>query len=298
MDLSRVVALGVLQLIGKSESADEHGLRRIRKIVHVGHARGPVGVVAARDVGDTASAFPLVLVGASELAELDEHRGLFRYRHVPHLLTRIAEGAQQVGLFLIGPGQLAARADARHLRAARLAPGHLAALFARNVKEQFRRPRVGHIQDRGAVLLHSRGERIDHASAVRPDVGDPAVALPLDGRLVGGAGGQIVEADPAHVVRFFAAGIRLRGGDRSPERRGGGNSEKRGSRRANAHCHRLLPALEGRALVRIGGESLHRAKRLVPLRPLELRQAGQEKYAYLRFSVVCAVLTSKAVSGN
>ncbi len=66
---------------------------------------------------------------------------------------------------------------------------------------------IGDVDDRGAVRLGFAGLRIDRrgnvvGAAVMADIGDPALALVMDGRLVGAARLQIVGADEAHVGRF------------------------------------------------------------------------------------------------
>ena len=65
--------------------------------------------------------------------------------------------------------------------------------------------RVGHIGDRGAVELGLSGQRVDRFlrcrdAAVMADIGNPAVALMMDPRLIGAAPLQIVVADEAHIA--------------------------------------------------------------------------------------------------
>ncbi len=50
------------------------------------------------------------------------------------------------------------------------------------------RARIAHIENRRAVLLELAIERIDAAPAVRADIGNPAIALVLDGRLIRATG--------------------------------------------------------------------------------------------------------------
>src|SRR5439155_22286031 len=57
------------------------------------------------------------------------------------------------------------------------------------------------------------------------DIGYPALALPLDRRLIGAACRKIVEADQARVVRLFPARACLCGGYAGPEKRGGEDAE-------------------------------------------------------------------------
>ena len=68
--------------------------------------------------------------------------------------------------------------------------------------QQLRRGGIGDVEDRRAVLLELAVERVHAAPAVRADVGDPALALALDGRLVRAARREIVKADAAHVARL------------------------------------------------------------------------------------------------
>src|SRR5947209_2551510 len=67
---------------------------------------------------------------------------------------------------------------------------------------------VGHIDDRCPIRLRLTRHRIDGIrdrvrSAVMPDIGDPALALLLDRRLIGAARLQIARADEAHVERLW-----------------------------------------------------------------------------------------------
>ena len=65
--------------------------------------------------------------------------------------------------------------------------------------------RIGHIDERGAVELGLSRQRIYRLlvfrnSAVMADIGNPAVALMMDPRLIGAAPLQIVVADEAHIA--------------------------------------------------------------------------------------------------
>ena len=158
---------------------------------------------------------------AGELPEArKQHRSLGR-RDVPNLVARIAEGAKEIRLAAAAFRQVVTGADARHLRAARLAPGHFAPTLARDMENKPRRAWIGHVEDGRAVLFHRAGERVDAAAAMRADVRDPALALALDGRLIGAAASEIVKADAAQVVRFVLR--RGAGGEQS------GNEKKRGA---------------------------------------------------------------------
>jgi hypothetical protein len=80
--------------------------------------------------------------------------------------------------------------------------------------EVFRMRRVGHVDDRGAVVFGLPSQRVDRLlgfrnAAVMADIGDPAVALVVDDRLIGTARLQIAVADQRHVAGL---GILLRQG--------------------------------------------------------------------------------------
>jgi hypothetical protein len=117
-------------------------------------------------------------------------------------MRQAAEGAQQVDRVAVRARQALAVAYPRHLRAAGLGP----AFGAGNMREIFRLRRIGDVDDRGAVELPLAVERIhglvDVACAVVADIGDIALALLVNGRLIGAARLQVVEADEAHVLRF------------------------------------------------------------------------------------------------
>ena len=116
----------------------------------------------------------LLCVSRSPLTTVDDQRRLLGRGHVPDLVRRVAEGAQHVDLVAVAFGQVAAVAEPRHLRAAGFRP----AFLARYVREVFRVPRIGHVDDGGAVVLHRAGQRIQlRLAAVMADVGDPAAAL-------------------------------------------------------------------------------------------------------------------------
>ena len=119
--------------------------------------------------------------------------GAGRIGHVPDLVRRVAERAQQVDGAGIALRQRLAVAHAHHLRAAVLGQ----ALLAGNVREVLRAARIGDVDDRGAVEFlgaRQRIERLGHllGAAVVADVGDPAAALLVDDRLIGAARLQVV----------------------------------------------------------------------------------------------------------
>src|SRR6266508_2240877 len=94
---------------------------------------------------------------------------------------------------------------ARHLRAALLGQP----LIAWNVPEILGPARVGDIDEGGAVELVSPGQRIAwlghlFGAAMMADIGDPATALLVNGRLVGAARLQVVAADECHILSLWA----------------------------------------------------------------------------------------------
>src|SRR2546423_15254463 len=93
-------------------------------------------------------------------------------------------------------GALRPFAPASHGSASRLVFPRL----ARNVGEIARALGIGHIENGSAVGLLRVAQRIARMAAVMPDVGDPAIALPMDERLVGAAALEIVRADELHVA--------------------------------------------------------------------------------------------------
>ena len=71
----------------------------------------------------------------------------------------------------------------------------------------FRVRGIGDIDDRRAVRLGLAGQRIDRignviGAAVMADIGDPAVALMMNGGLIGAARLQVVTPHQFHVGRF------------------------------------------------------------------------------------------------
>src|SRR6267154_550231 len=148
---------------------------------------------------DARVAFPPALVRALQLVDNGrEARGLRRFGDVPDLVRGVAVVAQQIDLALVSLGELRAVAHAHHLRAARLVLSRL----AWNMGDVARVLGIAHIEDGSAVLLLLAAERISRAAAVMPDVRDPAIALPMDERLVGAAALEVVRADQLHIVPF------------------------------------------------------------------------------------------------
>src|SRR3954454_7565050 len=100
-----------------------------------------------------AAAVPIVLVRAAKPVDTPDDGGFFWRRDIPDFLAALAESPQQIELRWIRVGQLAAAADARHLRTAGLAPRRLAAFLARDMKEQLWLGDVRHIDDGRAVFF-------------------------------------------------------------------------------------------------------------------------------------------------
>ena len=135
--------------------------------------------------------------------DLGQQRGLGRVGDVPNLMSTSAEDPQHIGLARIALGQRLAVADAHHLRAALL----VMTLQTGNVREVFRLRRIGHIDDRGAVVFGLSGQSVDRLrhlgrSAVMSDIGDIAAALMMDRRLICAAAVQIIVADEPHILGF------------------------------------------------------------------------------------------------
>src|SRR5262249_32616717 len=116
---------------------------------------------------------------------------------------RAREGARCVDGGGLGGGRLAAVAAWALRRAARLVGAGLSG----QVAQVFGIGRIGDIDDRGAVGLGFAGQGIDRrghvvAAAVMADIGDPALALAMNRRLIGAARLQIAPADQPHVGGF------------------------------------------------------------------------------------------------
>ena len=129
----------------------------------------------------------------------DQH-GIGGIGDVPDLMRLAAESPQHVDRVAIALRQRLAVADPHHLRAA----GFILAFLARKVAQIFGLRGIGDVDDRGAVRLGLAGLRIDRrrnivAAAVMADIGDPAVALMMDGRLIGAARLQVAGSNQLHV---------------------------------------------------------------------------------------------------
>jgi hypothetical protein len=113
------------------------------------------------------------------------------------LVAAVAIGAQQVVLARVAVRELVAAADLNHLRPA----------LGGQVVEIDRIPLVRDIDDRVAVFLDRAGQRIACFAVVVADIGDPPSVLLLDDAVIGAARLQVVKADEARVVGFFAVAI-------------------------------------------------------------------------------------------
>ena len=194
---------GARLLTGQAEIPDLDGMRGIAEVVDLGHAaRAPVR--RARDQkGNAGVAFPPALVGILQAPDPRDQNRICGIGDIPDFMRFAAEGAQHVNRVAIALGQRLAVADAHHLRTASL----IFSFLAWNVAQISGLRGIGDVDDRGAVRLGFSGQRIDRrrnivGPAVMSDIGNPAVALMMDGRLVGAARLQIVVADQPHVGGF------------------------------------------------------------------------------------------------
>ena len=188
-------------LAGQPEIPDLDGMGGIAEVVDLRHAAGAPVRRARHQEADAGVAFPPALVGILQaLADVGDQNGIGGIGHVPDLMSCAADRAQHVDGVRIALGQGLAVADAHHLGAAAL----VFSLLARDVVQISGMRGIGDVDDRGAVRLGVAGQRIDRirnfvGAAVMADIGDPAVALMMDGRLIGAARLQIVAADQFHV---------------------------------------------------------------------------------------------------
>jgi hypothetical protein len=230
MHLRRNAAGSAGLLAGQAKVADVHRPRRIAEIVDLSHTLDAPAGRAGDEVGDAGVAFPEALVGVAQAHDDAGQQGrMGRIGHVPDFMSLAAVDAQQVVFARVALRQILAGAGAHHLRSALLAE----TFRPRNMCQVFRLGRVGHVHDRGAVELVLAGQGVEWfrdlgGAAVMPDIEDVAVALLLDGGLIGAARLQVVVADEAHVQRFglCANVLLLRGGRRCERHRGNGCSER------------------------------------------------------------------------
>ena len=126
-----------------------------------------------------------------------------RIGHIPDLVRGAAERTQQIDRAGVAFRQILAVADARHLPAA----GFVGAFLSRQMPQIFRMRGIGDVDDRRPVEFGLPGDRIHGlqdivGTAMVTDVGDPAIALAMNGRLIGRAALQVVVADQPHVRGF------------------------------------------------------------------------------------------------
>jgi hypothetical protein len=177
-------------------------MRRVAQVIDLGHARHPPAGHAGDEIGDPGLAFPEALVRALQaLDHAGDHLRVLGLGDVPDLMRLVAEHAQHVDRVAVALRQLLAVADAHHLGTTRL----VGAGLARDVGQVFRMMRVGHVDDRRAVVLVLAGQRVERlldlvGAAVMADIGDPARALVLDDRLIGAARLQVAVTDQRHVL--------------------------------------------------------------------------------------------------
>ena len=77
--------------------------------------------------------------------------------------------------------------------------------------------RIGHVDDRRAVLFVRACQRVSLHAAVMADVGDPAVPLAVNRGLVGAARLKVVVTDERHVALFRVVLCDNRGNENEPE---------------------------------------------------------------------------------
>src|SRR5262245_14436790 len=183
-------------MTGQAEVADLHRLCGIAEIVDLEHAVAAPARYTGDQKADAAVALPPALVRVLVVAaDAGDELGVSGLGYVPDFMRQPAERTQQIDRVRIRPGQALAVANARHLRAA----GLRAAVGTRNMRKIFRLRRIGDVDDRGAVELRLSVDPIDRlghvARAVMAYIGDVAIPLLVNGRLVGAACLQIIEAD-------------------------------------------------------------------------------------------------------
>ena len=203
VQLRRYRTGGARLLAGQSEVADLHRFGRITEVIDHGHATGAPARHAGDQVGDSGIAFPPVLVGVTQALDAREQGGIGGIGHVPDFVRPSAEDPQHVELGGIAFRQALAVADAHHLRTAVF----VVPFQAGDVLEIFRISGIGDVENRRAVefrlagqLVHGLGD-VGYA-AVMTDIGDVALPLLLNRRLIGAALLEIIVSDQPHVHRF------------------------------------------------------------------------------------------------
>ena len=205
MQFGRHAARRARLLARQTEFTDFNRLGRIAEIIDLGHAADAPARHAGHQKGDAGFALPPALMGVLEAFEADDQFRIGRIGDVPDFVRRAAKGAQQIDRARIALRQILAVADPRHLPAA----GFVSALLSGEMAQINRMRRIGDVDDRRAVEFGLSGQRIHRlldrvGAAMVADIGDPAIALMMNGRLIGRAPLQIVESRPARI--FDASG--------------------------------------------------------------------------------------------
>ena len=226
-------------LADQTEIADIHRLRRIAEIVDLGlPARAPV-LQAGNEVGDAGVALPPVLVGVHEVGrDGADLLGIGRIGDVPDFVRLVAEHAQHVDRVADRPWAACVPSQMRTICAppcspSPSSPGICARYFgcSGSVTSMIEVPL-------NSACLVSRIDRLRHriGAAVMADIGDVAVALLVDDRLVGAARLQVVVADQAHVLGFGRSADALLLLRHRRHRRERGQSDGRGREPSRHAC--------------------------------------------------------------
>ena len=187
----------------QAEITDEHRVCRIAEVIDLRHTANAPTREPGYKVSDACIAFPPALVCIHQSAHDDRQARWFRrIGNVPGFVLRAAKRAQHVDLAFIRVWQRAAVAYAHHLCSTSFGTAILGRL-ARNVREIARMGRIRHVDERGAVVFLLSGKRIRLRAAVVANVGDPALPLLVNGRLIGTASLQVVIADHLHIALLF-----------------------------------------------------------------------------------------------
>ena len=134
----------------QTKVADEHRVGRIGEVVDLGHAVGAPTGHTGDEVSNAGVAFPPAFMCSLQILDHGgQQRRFGRIGHIPDFMGGIAKHPQHVPLALDALGQRIAATHAHHLRAALFC---LAGL-SRNMRQLHRLFRIGHINNRGAVVL-------------------------------------------------------------------------------------------------------------------------------------------------